>query len=70
MIYNDFFRWLGEDLSVYDDDQDLREVDIPVIKNMVKGYAASVIGLFYLPLNDRAYISLWQALFRRETSLE
>jgi hypothetical protein len=41
--YDDFFRWLGEDLSVYDEDKDLREADIPVIKNMVKGYAASVI---------------------------
>jgi long-chain alkane monooxygenase len=38
-----FFRWLGEDLSVYDEDKDLREVDIPAIKNMVKGYAAYVI---------------------------
>jgi len=63
MIYNGFFRWLGEDLSVYDEDKDLREVDIPTIKNMVKGYAAFVIGLFYyLPLNHRAYISLWKAL--------
>ncbi|KIM77132.1 hypothetical protein PILCRDRAFT_12306 [Piloderma croceum F 1598] len=35
-----FGGWLGEDLSVYDEDKDLREVDIPAIKNMVKGYAA------------------------------
>jgi hypothetical protein len=39
-----FISWLGEDLSVYDEDKDLREVDIPVIKNMVKGYAAYVIS--------------------------
>ncbi|KAF7981356.1 hypothetical protein HWV62_33815 [Athelia sp. TMB] len=35
-----FGGWLGEDLSVYSDDQDLREVENPAVKNIVKGYAA------------------------------
>jgi len=35
-----FGGWLGEDLSVYDENTDLREVANPAIKNIVKGYAA------------------------------
>lgn len=35
-------RWLGEDLSIYADDQDLRDVENPAIRNIVKGYAAFV----------------------------
>lgn len=36
------FRWLGEDLSIYSAEQDLRLVDNPAVKNIVKGYAAFV----------------------------
>jgi hypothetical protein len=47
-------RWLGEDLSVYSNDQDLREVDNVAIRNIVKGYAAFVVFpfIFKIPSND------------------
>ena len=67
MIYRVFFSWIGEDLSVYDEDKDLREVDIPVIKNMVKGYAAYVISHLCPSLQNVVLILRYGSLYSDET---